>query len=154
MSGTLCAAAAISRMTVSMVPSTGSLTARYALVAPSASASLKSAVVSSSERAPYVADAAHDLRQDDARVAARAHERPLGDGGGDRRHALGVAVLQLFEDGAHGEREVGAGVTVRDGIHVEVVDDVALGLEGVKRAWMTVMAAERTLNLAGPRRAR
>ena len=46
----LCAAAAISRTTVSMVPSTGSLTARYALEAASARASLKPAVVRLCER--------------------------------------------------------------------------------------------------------
>ena len=63
--------------------------------------------------APHVAEAAHDLRQDDARVAARAHERALGDGGGHVRDALGVALLELLEHGAHGEREVGAGVAVR-----------------------------------------
>ena len=82
---------------------------------------------------PDLADAAHDLRQDDARVAARAHERALGDGGRDGRHALDVALLQLLEDGAHGEREVGARVAVRHRVHVEVVDDAAFRLEGGQR---------------------
>ena len=83
--------------------------------------------------APHVAEAAHDLREDDAGVAASAHERALGDRGGDRRDALGVALLELLEDGAHGEREVGARVAVRDGIDVEVVDDAALSLDSGER---------------------
>ena len=49
LSGTPCAAAAISRMTVSMVPSTGSFTARYAAAAPSLMACLKWSALSSSE---------------------------------------------------------------------------------------------------------
>ncbi len=80
--------------------------------------------------APHVTEAADDLRQDDARVAARAHERALGDGGGYGRDAFDVALLELFEDGAHGERQVGARVAVRHRIHVEVVDDAALRLDG------------------------
>ena len=80
--------------------------------------------------APHVAEAADDLRKDDARVAARAHERALGDRGGHGRDALDVALLQLFEDGTHGERQVGARVAVRHRIDVEVVDDAALRLDG------------------------
>ena len=80
--------------------------------------------------APHVAQTAHDLRQDDAGVAARAHERALGDG---RRHGgdvLRIALLQLLEDRADRERQVGAGVTVGNRVHVEVVDDAALRLDG------------------------
>ncbi len=83
--------------------------------------------------APHIAEAAHDLREDHAGVAARAHERTLGDRGGDRRDALDVALLELFENRAHGEREVGARVAVRDRVHVEVVDDAALSLDGCER---------------------
>ena len=83
--------------------------------------------------APDVADAAHDLGEDDAGVAAGAHERALGDGGGHRRDVGDVALLELLDHGAHGERHVGAGVPVGDGVHVEVVDELALSLDGGER---------------------
>ena len=82
---------------------------------------------------PDVADAAHDLGEDDAGVAARAHERALGDGGGHGRDVGDLALLELLDHGAHGERHVGAGVPVRDGVHVEVVDVLTLSLDGGER---------------------
>ena len=39
------------------------------------------------------------------------------------------AVLDLLDDGTHREGKVGAGVAIRDRVHVEVVDQGALGLE-------------------------
>ncbi len=82
---------------------------------------------------PHVADAAHDLGEDDAGVAAGAHERALGDGGGHRRDVGDVALLELLDHGAHGERHVGARVAVRDRVDVEVVDELALSLDGGER---------------------
>ncbi len=79
---------------------------------------------------PHVADATDDLGQDDARVATRAHERPLGDRGGHRRDVGHIALLEFFHHGAHGERHVGPRVAVRDRVDVEVVDELALSLDG------------------------
>ena len=80
--------------------------------------------------APHLADAAYDLRQDDAGVAAGAHERALGHGGRYRGDAVLLGEPQLFDDGPHRQGEVGPGVAVGDRIHVEVVDDRPLRLHG------------------------
>ncbi len=73
-------------------------------------------------------EAARQLREDDAGVAAGAHEdRPP-----DVR--AGVAVERV-RDRAHGQRHVRAGVPIGDGIDVEVVDARAARLErGQRRA--------------------
>jgi hypothetical protein len=62
-------------------------------------------------------DAAEELRQDHAGVAACAHQRPARD----RRARIGGTV-QLADHGGERELEIRAGVPVRDGIHVEPVD--------------------------------
>ena len=77
--------------------------------------------------------AAQDLGEDDAGVAARAHQRrprqllcerrPVGGGGG----------LEHLHDRARGQRQVRAGVAVGDGIDVEVVDPAAVRLERCER---------------------
>ena len=83
--------------------------------------------------APHLADAAHDLGEDDAGVAARAHQRALGHRRGDRGDVPDVALLELLDDRAHRERHVGARVAVRHRVHVEVVDELALSLDGRER---------------------
>ena len=82
-----------------------------------------------------LAQAAQDLAGDDAGVAAGAHERAMGHG---LAQGLGVCAhgerLDLLGHGLHGERHVGAGVSVRDGEDVEAVDLLlALGERGGSR---------------------
>ena len=69
-----------------------------------------------------VAGAAHELREDDPRVAARAQQRgaraDARDGG-----RLGLRVrLEGVENGARGLREVRSGVAVGHGEDVDVID--------------------------------
>ena len=78
--------------------------------------------------------AADDLAQDDAGVAARAHQRRAGDGVDDRLAGLGVdrlpvEAVQLAHHGAHGQRHVVPGVPVGDREHVQVVDLLAALLQ-------------------------
>ena len=47
--------------------------------------------------------------------------------------SVDVALLELLDHGAHGERHVGARVAVRDRVDVEVVDELALSLDGGER---------------------
>ena len=47
--------------------------------------------------------------------------------------SVGITLLELLDDGAHGERQVRARVPVGDGVHVEVVDVLALSLDGRER---------------------
>ena len=77
--------------------------------------------------------AAQDLGEDDARVAAGAHQRrprellrEHGAVGGRRR-------LEHVHDRARGLRQIRAGVAVRHGIHVQVVDAAAVRLECLER---------------------
>ena len=70
-----------------------------------------------------LAQAAQDLRRDDAGVAARAHEGARGDGLAD----LGAAsadgqVRQVLDDGFQRQRHVRARVAVGHGEHVQAVD--------------------------------
>ena len=71
--------------------------------------------------------AAHHLGEDDAAVAACAQQRaardPLGQQADARLRTYGLACAQA---GAEGEEHVGAGVTVRDGVHVDGIDGVAV----------------------------
>ena len=68
-------------------------------------------------------DAAQDLARNDAGVAARAHERAVRDGLGDVLDGgAGRKGLYLPHDRVEGEGHVRAGVTVRDGEDVELVD--------------------------------
>ena len=58
--------------------------------------------------------AADDLRQDHARVAARAHQRRARDLVREACAIVGAVLLQRLVDRAHGQREVRAGVAVGD----------------------------------------
>ena len=72
-----------------------------------------------------VGRAAHDLREDHARVAARTHQRRARDLMREAGAVVGPFPLQPVVDGAHGQREVRAGVAVGHGIDVQVVDALA-----------------------------
>ncbi len=85
-------------------------------------------------RGELLGRAAYHLRQDHAAVAARPEQRGARHGAHDLvapgRLERGVVQLrQLLDDRTHGERHVVAGVAVRDGEHVEVVDLLASVLE-------------------------
>ena len=73
--------------------------------------------------------AAQDLRSDNARVTASAHQGAMGDGAGDGLH-VGVGGKRRELLGHRGERErhVGAGIAIGYGEDVELVD--LLGLVG------------------------
>ena len=74
--------------------------------------------------------AADDLREDDPRVAARAHERRARDRVRERRPRRIGGVGQRIHERAHRERHVRARVAVGHGIDVEVVDARAACVEG------------------------
>jgi len=57
-----------------------------------------------------LAGAAHDLRQDDARVAAGAHQRAPGDDGHEAGKVVDRSRVGLVDNRLHGEEQVGAGV--------------------------------------------
>ena len=73
--------------------------------------------------------AAQDLRSDNARVTASAHEGAMGDGAGDGLHvSVGGKRRELLGHRGERERHVGAGVAVGYGEDVKLVD--LLGLVG------------------------
>jgi hypothetical protein len=119
----------MSLRTVRMVPSTGLRTALKATFTERRRACAMSADVGSPALgiAEPLGEAAQDLGGDDARVAAGAHEGAMGDRLGNVLHR-GVLRerLDLLHDGPKRERHVGAGVSVRDREHVELVDLLAL----------------------------
>src|SRR2546423_4941929 len=67
-------------------------------------------------------DPTDDLREDDAGVPAGAHQRRTRRLARDRRSVLGGRGFERLEHRARGQRQVRAGVAVRDRIDVEVVD--------------------------------
>ena len=73
--------------------------------------------------------AADDLREDDPRVAPRAHERRARDGVRERRPRRISGVGQRLDERAHREGHVRARVAVGHGIDVEVVDARAARVE-------------------------
>ena len=91
--------------------------------------------------AENVREAPHDLAEDDARVAAGAHQRGPGELVRDRLVPVGGRLLERVDDGPHRERQVRARVTVGDRIDVEVVDPLLVRLEVEQRL---------TGDLAGP----
>ena len=127
---------AISRKTVSIVPSAGSRTDSYAASAARANAAATS-IGSTSSPGPareLLGRAADDLAEDHARVAARPHQRGARErvdqlGAADLVDHLPVEAVELVAHGAQGERHVVAGVAVGDREHVEVVDLLAPLLE-------------------------
>ena len=85
--------------------------------------------------AELLGGAADDLRQDHARVAARAHQRRAGDFVCQLRAVCRVRGLESFGDALDREREVRTGVTVGHRVDVEVVDALPAALDrGAGRA--------------------
>src|SRR5581483_1732537 len=80
-----------------------------------------------------VGGAADDLREDDAGVSARTHERPARDVACERLPAPGRGALDRVGDRAHGHRQIRPGVAVGNGIDVEVVDTLSARLERGER---------------------
>ena len=99
-----------------------------------------------------VADAEQELREDRARVAARAVERGIRDAGQQlARMRLGPGA-QRHEHRLQRQREVRAGVAVRHGKHVDLVDhflarDQAVNAGAQRRGELD--AAERQAGLGG-----
>jgi len=73
-----------------------------------------------------VAEAEEELREDRAGVAARAVERGVGDACQGLAGVIVGCALQAAEHGAHGEREVGAGVAVGHREYVDLVQVLLL----------------------------
>jgi hypothetical protein len=80
-----------------------------------------------------VGDPADDLGEDDAGVAAGSHQRGEGNRVRERRPVARLGRADGVRDRPHGQREVGPGVAVGDGIDVEVVDAAAARLERRER---------------------
>ena len=77
--------------------------------------------------------AAQDLGEDHARVAARAHQRRARQLLRERGAVGGGRGVEHLHDRARGQRQVRAGVAVRNGIDVQVVDPAAVRLERRER---------------------
>ena len=116
-------------MTVRIVPSTGFATAPYAVFAPSRQGVGQVEPVEPALAAEPLGHAPEDLAGDDAGVAARAHQRPEADRGGDPLGRLARDRLRLVERGLDRREHVRAGVAVGDRVDVEAVDLVDVRLE-------------------------
>ena len=69
------------------------------------------------------AQAAQNLRRDNAGIAAGAHERTRGDGLANfRTRSANRKLRKVVDDHLHGERHVRAGVAIGHGEHIEAVD--------------------------------
>ena len=79
-------------------------------------------------------EAAKDLGEDHARVAAGAHQRRARQLARERCEVARRRRVEVLHGGANGEREVRAGVAVGDGIDVQVVDAATVALERKQRA--------------------
>ena len=88
---------------------------------------------STARRPDDVDEAAHDLRQDRAAVAARTHQHRALGGRGDGDHPVGGIVLEAGGELARRLGEVRAGVAVGHRIDVQVVQVAAAGLDGRRR---------------------
>ena len=121
-------------MTVSIVPSTGRLTARYAVSLAPRNARPSSAGADALVLAEHLDEAADDLREDHAGVAASAHQRRARDVLGDGLAVDGRRGVERLDDRAEGEDEIRSRVAVGHRIDVEVVDAAAMRLEVLERA--------------------
>ena len=83
--------------------------------------------------AEHVGEAADDLAEDDARVAACPHQRGAGELARDGLVPVGIRLLERLDDRAHRERQVRAGVAVGNRVDVEVVDALLIRLEIAER---------------------
>ena len=94
--------------------------------------------------AEHVGGTADDLREDHAGVAASSHQRAARDVARERMPAGGRRLVDRVGDGAHGHRQVRAGVAVGNGIDVQVVDARAVRLERRERASTSLSTASRS----------
>jgi len=74
-----------------------------------------------------------DLREDDAGVAARAHQRCACHGVRERRPIGRGRLVEILDDRPSSERQVRPRVAVRDRVDVEVVDPLPVSLERPER---------------------
>ena len=98
-------------------------------------------------------EATKNLRHDHPAVATGAHERAMGDRLAHRCH-IGVGAVELVDDRTQGERHVGAGVAVRDRIHVEVVHRLAVVDERARKTvttWRSAVASRTFRGTASDR---
>ena len=125
------AASADSRTTVRIVPSIGFSTAWYAPAGRGGErfGDLVPAVLGTVLEGRR--EAAEDLAQDHAAVAAGAHERAVADGVARGVEILGRSVLHLGHHGVEGARHVGAGVAVGNRVHVEAIEPARVLAHGV-----------------------
>ena len=77
----------------------------------------------------HLGEAAHDLGEDHPRVPARAHQRRTRDLAREPLPVVLVELLQRLPHRPDGQSEVRAGVAVRYGIDVQVVDPLPARLE-------------------------
>jgi hypothetical protein len=77
--------------------------------------------------------AAHDLREDDAGVAAGSQERRARDLLREPDAVVDVRSLERLDDRAYGEGQVRPRVAVGDRVHVQVVDPLTRGLDRPER---------------------
>jgi len=69
------------------------------------------------------------LREDDARVAARAHQGAIGRPLDDLARVRGAGVTRLTQSGVERHAHIGAGIAVGNGKHVERVDGGAMAFQ-------------------------
>ena len=81
----------------------------------------------------HLGQPAQDLGEDDAGVAARAHERGARELLRERLAAGGGRGLERLHDRAHGQGQVRPGVAVGHRVDVEVVDPLPVRLEIAER---------------------
>ena len=137
-------ASAASRTTVRIVPSTG---LHHRLVGrrrtPRPAPRPAPAPSSPPASATTVGQAPQDLRQDHARVAAGAHERAVADRPCTPPARSASAPSSSAHDRLEREGHVRAGVAVGHRVHVEPVDAVLVGPQGVPEAGHHRAAARR-----------
>ena len=83
--------------------------------------------------AQHLGESPHDLAEDDAGVAARAHQRSPGELLRNRFVAGCARALERLDDRADGQCEVGSRIAVRNRVDVEVVDALPVCLEVAQR---------------------
>ena len=133
------AASAIARIAVSIVPSTGFFTARYAASLAERNAFARSSVSASDSVAPRTICERITPELPRAPISA-ARETSLREPGA----VVGPVAVERLGDRAHGQRQVGAGVAVGHRIDVEVVDP-ARGSPRSRRARRSTSSRTRAL---------
>ena len=83
--------------------------------------------------AEHLHETADNLGEDDARVAASAHQGGSGDVLRDRGARLGARALERLDDRPQSEGEIRAGIAIRHRVHVQIVDSPAVCLEVLER---------------------